>query len=182
MNENIFWELIDKARIGNEQDFEEFCITLTELLKELTAEEIIAFQNIYTQKEDEASGFNLLMANYIIYGAVSDELFDDFRAWLIGQGNTNFYKALKDPNTICDFLEKEDADEISGDNLLFVPVNAFVEVTGKPVEEYYPLIQDPKNDIACEIAWTSNTEEYRNVLPQLFDKFWNQEKFDKDLW
>lgn len=178
MNEDLFWELIDKARTGYENNFDQFCSALTDLLRILTIDDIILFKNILSVKINEASNFKMLMANFIIYSYTSDNVFEDFRAWLVGQGKINFYKALQNPDNICDFLEREDTEELSGESLLFVSTNAFTEKTNRTEKEFNDLITFV-NDSEFDINWPDSKMKYRDAMPRLFDKFWNQERINE---
>jgi hypothetical protein len=97
---------------------------------------------------------------------------------LICQGQDNYYSALKDPNNIGNFLEKDDADELTGEQMLYVALNAFTKKTSKSDDAFYDLIEN-ESEPDFEINWPNTKEEYRSMMPLLYDKFWNQEKLNE---
>jgi len=181
MNEQIFWELIDKARSAPNSNFETQCVTLTELLIPYSAEDIVSFEHILRQKIEEASTWPLMAATFVVCSFISDDTYEDFRAWLVGQGRERFYNALKDPNEICKFLDPRDAGNLGGEYMLFVAVNAWLDKLGKDdEEEFYRLIEHPEEKI-IEQRWPETKEEYRKLFPALYDRFWNEERIRQKL-
>ena len=178
MNEDTFWQLIDKAKAARNSNFETQCVTLTELLTPFSGDEIIGFEHVLREKIEEASSFPIMAASFVVCSYISDDTYEDFRAWLVGQGKEDFYKTLKDPNEICRFLKPAEAAELGGEYMLFVAVNAYLEKTDSDDEEaFYELIRHPEEK---EIAqrWPESKNEYRKMFPALFDKFWNQERME----
>ena len=181
MNEQIFWELIDKARAANNSNFETQCVTLTELLAPNAASDIIAFEHILREKIEEASTWPVMAATFVVCSFISDDTYEDFRAWLVGQGKTNFYKALQDPNEICAFLTPKEALDMGGEYMLFVAANAWLEKTGTDdEEEFYKLIEHP-DEKEVKQQWPESKKEYRSMFPKLYDTFWNEDRIQKRL-
>lgn len=181
MNEQIFWELIDKARKAPNSNFETQCVTLTELLSAYTAEEIVAYEHILLDKIEEASSWPIMAATFVVSSFISDDTYEDFRAWLVGQGKENFYKALKDPNEICNMLTPKEALDLGGEYMLFAGANAWLEKTGKENEdEFYELLQHPEEK-EVDQQWPETKEEYRSLFPKLYDMFWNEARIQQRL-
>src|SRR5262249_8869697 len=128
MTEDRFWGLIDEARSARN-----VCLALTTALKKLSAEEIIAFENTLRRKLAKAYVFPVLAANFIIESYVSDDVFENFCAFLVSQGRQRFKAALSNPESICDWLERKGVWSKAGDNavdrqgekMLFVAQNAY---------------------------------------------------------
>lgn len=181
MNEQIFWELIDKAIKAPNSNFETQCVTLTELLAPYAEQDIISFEHILREKIEEASSWPVMAATFVVCSFISDDTYEDFRAWLVGQGKDNFYKAIKDPNTIREFLTPKQAEDMGGEYMLFVGANAWLEKTGKDdEEEFYRLIEHPDEKEVLQ-NWPESKEEYRKLFPELYDIFWNEERIQKRL-
>jgi hypothetical protein len=181
MNEQIFWELIDKAIQAPNSNFETRCVTLTELLTAYSAEEILAFEHILRNKIEEASTWPVMAATFVVCSFISDDTYEDFRAWLVGQGREKFYKALQDPNEICNFLSPKEAEDLGGEYMLFVAVNAWLEKTGEEDEEvFYKLIEHPDEKIIKQ-QWPESKEAYRKLFPKLYDTFWNEDRIARKL-
>lgn len=181
MNENVFWQLIEKAKAEPNSNFETQCVTLTELLLAYSEEDIIRFEHILREKIEEASSFPVMAASFVVCSYISDDTYEDFRAWLVGQGKDNFYKTLENPNEICKFLKPADAGDLGGEFMLFVAINAYLEKTNSDDEEaFYELIKHPEEKEVVQ-RWPESKEEYRKMFPALFDKFWNQQRMEELL-
>ena len=181
MNEQIFWELIDKARAANNSNFETQCVTLTEILGEYSEADIIAFEHILREKIEEASSWPIMAATFVVCSFISDDTYEDFRAWMVGQGKDNFYKILRDPNEICNLVKPSAAMDLDGEYMLFVAANAWLEKTGKEnEEEFYELIEHPEEK-EIKQKWPESKKEYRNMFPKLYDTFWNEDRIQQRL-
>ena len=181
MNEQIFWQLIDKARAANNSNFETQCVTLTELLVPYATEDIIAFEHLLREKIEEASSWPIMAATFVVCSFISDDTYEDFRAWLVAQGKDNFYKILKDPNEICKVLTPKEAQDLDGEYMLFVGANAWLEKLNKDNEdEFYELIDHPEEKVVDQ-QWPETKEAYRKLFPALYDMFWNEERIQERL-
>src|SRR5262245_43894761 len=96
MAEPRFCKLIEEACQAKK-----FYKALTAKLKALAPGEIIGFQNTLQRKLRDAYTFPVLAANFIIQSYTSDDVFEDFRAWLVSQGQERFESAVSDPESIC---------------------------------------------------------------------------------
>ena len=67
----------------------------------------------------------------MLLGGASDDAFDYFRCWLIGQGREVFEGALHDPDALAELLEDFD-EEIDGDGeeLGYAADEAYEQLTG----------------------------------------------------
>lgn len=181
MTQDIFWQLIDKARAATNINFETQCVTLTELLTPYNKEDIIDFEHILREKIEEASSFEIMAATFLVCSFISDDTYEDFRAWLVGQGKDNFYKAIKNPDDVADMLSKKQAQNLGGEFMLFVAVNAYLEKTGSDDDEaFYQLIEHPEEK-EIKQQWPESKAEYRKILPHLFDKFWDEDRIAAKL-
>ncbi len=181
MNEQIFWQLIDKARAANNSNFETQCVTLTELLASHTADEIVAFEHILREKIEEASTWPIMAATFVVCSFISDDTYEDFRAWMVGQGKELFYKMLKDPNEVCKILTPKQAEDLGGEYMLFVAANAWLEKLNKENEdEFYELIEHPEEKVIDQ-QWPETKEAYRKLFPELYDTFWNEQRIQERL-
>ncbi len=182
MNEQIFWDLIDKARKSNAANFETQCVNLTEFLVEgHTAEEILAFEHILREKIEEASTWTIMAAAFVVCSFISDDTYEDFRAWMVGQGKDNFYKILRDPNEVCNIVKPSRDLELDGEYMLFVAANAYLEKTGSDDEEaFYELIEHPAEKEIVQ-KWPESKNDYRKLFPQLFDAFWSEDRIQQKL-
>lgn len=177
MNEDEFWRLIDESAAacpaGSDEQFE----WLQQRLRTHSPEDIVAFENILNRIKARADTFPLLMANFIIQSYVSDDLFEDFRLWLIANGRQRFEAALADPETIADFCDVDDpVEEITGEGLLYVAEEAYQQAGGEA--EFAGLVEYADGP-DFEMPWPETREGYQEAMPKLYAKFWNQERINE---
>ena len=168
MTEDRFWQLIKDARHGDD-----FYATLRETLTNESADDIISFQNILRRKLVDAYTFPVLMANFVIQSYVSDDVFEDFRAWLVTQGRERFESALTNPDSICDWFVRDDVDGIDGETMLLICQNAY-EQYGDEDEFFEHLHYPPEPTVNQD--WPDDKDGFRDQCPRLVDNFWNQER------
>jgi hypothetical protein len=168
--EDQFWSLIESARRARS-----FSTALTAALKKLSAAEIIGFENIFRRKLADAYVFPLLAANFVIESYVSDDVLEDFRAWLISQGRQRFQAALSDPESICDWLDRKDVDtvDMAGESMLFIAQNAYKQYGDG--DEFYARTDYPRQP-PLKQRWPNSKADFRKRYPRLVDKFWNQSR------
>ena len=100
---------------------------------------------------------------------VSDDVFEDFRHWVILNGKENFYRTIKNPNEIVHYINvDEPIEEVTGEPLMMVVEEAW-DGDIEEIEEKMVYPQDP--EILDD--WPPK-EALRAEFPDLFDKFWNE--------
>ena len=104
MDKARFWQLIEEAKAKSGGDCEAQAAALKSLLSPLQAEELIAFERIFSECRNAAYRWDLWGAAVMINGGSSDDGFEYFRWWLIGQGQAIFEGALADPDSLADLL------------------------------------------------------------------------------
>lgn len=104
MTEAQFWEIIERSRQGS-WDCQLQAERLKDILCELTPAQIIAFDHHFLLKRIAAYRWDLWDVAHLICDGCSDDGFEDFRRWLVGQGRQAFERALRDPESIIDVLE-----------------------------------------------------------------------------
>src|SRR5688572_17566457 len=112
MSREEFWRLVEASRKQVDQYG-----WLRKQLRRLSKEAITGFQVNLRGLMIEACSFPLLAANFVIQSYVSDDVFEDFRAWLVSQGKRRFKAAISNPETIAGWLRREEVDEIDGEPL-----------------------------------------------------------------
>src|SRR5260370_19488181 len=101
MDDDRFWEIIDASRAGSGPDRyqagrDEQIVRLHRLLSALSVEEVRAFLKLFSTHMGEAYGKpreGLWGVAFDIAGGCSDDMFDDFRSWLISMGRAVFEAA-----------------------------------------------------------------------------------------
>ncbi|MER6784706.1 DUF4240 domain-containing protein [Streptomyces sp. NPDC000658] len=132
MDETEFWELVDASREAAEGDPEEQADVLVERLLELDPESVLDFARHFESRYHRAYRWDLWGAAWLLLDGASDDAFDFFRCWLIGQGREVFEGALHgDPDSLADLLDDFD-EEIDGDGeeLGYAADEAYEQLTG----------------------------------------------------
>ncbi|WP_327320681.1 DUF4240 domain-containing protein [Streptomyces sp. NBC_01235] len=132
MDETEFWELVDASREAAEGDPEEQADLLVERLVRLDPESVLDFARHFESRYNRAYRWDLWGAAWLLLDGASDDAFDFFRCWLIGQGREVFEGALHgDPDSLADLLDDFD-EEIDGDGeeLGYAADEAYEQLTG----------------------------------------------------
>ncbi|MEV0981575.1 DUF4240 domain-containing protein [Streptomyces sp. NPDC049915] len=131
MDETEFWELIDATREAAEGDPEEQADLLVDRLLRQDPEAVLDFARHFEVRYNRAYRWDLWGAAWVLLDGASDDAFDFFRCWLIGQGREVFEGALHDPDALADLLDAFD-EEIDGDGeeLGYAADEAYEQLTG----------------------------------------------------
>lgn len=171
MTEEEFWLCIDKASV-EENVYNELKATLCSL----RLDEIISFHQIFLHKLSEAYTFPLLAANFVISSYVSDDGFKYFRAWLLSNGSLKFFNALKNPETISDWLDKNEVDGIEGEEVLSIAEDVYADLGGD-IEVFYNALVYP-SDRELDMEWPEDKDKFYQKYPRLVEKFWDQQRIE----
>lgn len=114
MDETEFWELVDGARQDAEGDPEDQADLLVEQLLEHDPDDVVDFARHFEARCNRAYRWDLWGAAWVLCDGVSDDAFDLFRCWLIGQGRRVFEGALREPDALAELLEDFDP-EVDGE-------------------------------------------------------------------
>ncbi len=165
MNEEKFWKLIEESRLNLSSPYDQ-SNQLVDLLKKESKEDIIGFDRIFTAKRFESYRWDFWAVAYILNGGCSDDGFEYFRCWVIGNGKSAFESALKDPVSMAN-LTSPDNDMNENEELMYAASIAYEVVTGSKMpysKAKYPEIKGEE--------W--NEEELPNRYPALCNKYgWN---------
>lgn len=144
MSQEKFWAIIHQNR-RNCNDCEALANALQSSLSQLSPAEIIEFDFLFRQKVIEAYRWDLWGIAYLINGGCSDDSFEYFRYWLIGQGQTVYETVLANPEAILDFIDEE--TDIECESLIYASQYAYEALVGAalPSQELtYP--QEPAGE------------------------------------
>lgn len=128
MTDDQFWALIHASRqqsTGCELQTRE----LQRLLFSYSAQEIINFDQIFHQKLIESYRWDLWGIACLIQGHCSKQDFQNFCAWLIGQGQETYEQILDDPQSILTLVD-EDEELLGCEALIYASTYAYDDVVG----------------------------------------------------
>lgn len=77
----------------------------------MESDDIVAFMVAFIHRQLALNKWNLWGAGYVITGGMSDDSFHYFTSWIIGKGRACFDAAIRDPESLTDFIAiGEDVD------------------------------------------------------------------------
>ncbi|MER5961156.1 DUF4240 domain-containing protein [Streptomyces sp. NPDC002057] len=173
MNEDAFWALIDELsrRPGDRDERLEWL--RTELLRRPAAESV-EFQ-VRLEDAGEAAATHALWraANRIEGGGCTDDGFDYFTLWLVGQGRKVYESVVADPDALADVPEVrglvgrhqdewDDDEWPEWEELDYVAQDAYDELTGQEDddgEEFLDAVEELAEELADELADGRGWEE-----------------------
>ncbi|WP_432075715.1 DUF4240 domain-containing protein [Streptomyces wuyuanensis] len=131
MDETEFWEIIDSTREAAEGDPEDHADLLVERLLQIDPDSVLDFARHFEARYNRAYRWDLWGAATVLLGGASDDAFDYFRCWLIGQGREVFEGAVHAPDSLAELLDDFD-EEIDGDGeeLGYAADEAYEQLTG----------------------------------------------------
>ncbi|MEO6229899.1 MAG: DUF4240 domain-containing protein [Ferruginibacter sp.] len=164
MDEDEFWKIIQTTRDHSSGNFEEQQEELANELRKLIPDDIILFGNRFRYFRGQANTWELWGAIYIIHGGCSDDSFNDFREWVIGQGRDFYYKTVKDPESLVE-IDTEKI-EVEWEGLGYVHSTVFKELTGKEMEYFFKEKQETTG-----LEWEEEGDDLKSMFPKLYSKY-----------
>ena len=114
-DEEWFWDIIDESRGSKKKiNHAKQIKNLIMVLSSLVPNEILQFNRRFHFLLKQSYRWDLWGAAFIINGGCSDDTFDYFRSWLIGQGKQAFYNSIANPETLRDILKPNEEYEWEG--------------------------------------------------------------------
>ena len=97
MDTNQFWNIIDTASAASD-DIDLQTELLQTQLQQLSLEEVLSFDEHFTHASHGLYGWNMWRAADIMIGVTSDDVFADFRSWVISRGRRSYEHILASPD------------------------------------------------------------------------------------
>jgi hypothetical protein len=105
MDREQFWAMIEEAKAATGGDCPAQTAQLVAALGTRPVDEVLAWDRIHGELMAESYRLDLWGAAYLINGGCSDDGFDYFRGWLLGQGQAVWQAALAAPDSLADHPE-----------------------------------------------------------------------------
>lgn len=163
MSEDEFWDVIERVKISTE-DWGERPEVLKRILSQLPARNILEFKNLYYAKLVESYRWDLWGAAFTINGGCSDDSFDYWRDFLISEGKSVYENAIKDPESLADL---EDIEDAGLEDYRYAIEDAYQAVTGSEFPKF--TINYPSEPMGEE--WEE--EDLLQLFPKLSAKYDN---------
>jgi hypothetical protein len=175
MDKKEFWQLIETAKEtskGNQTLQEQ---TLINSLAQHSPEQIIEFECILREYLLEADHFNIMAAQKILNGYVTDDSYLYFRCWLIGQGEEVFTHALRNADTLATVVQDP---YLEFEALLVVATLAYEKRISRKEEddeESFPRGVASARGLHYDFGAETKGEDWtENQLPKLLPKLWKK--------
>jgi hypothetical protein len=181
MNPQKFWKLIEKAKNESNGNFNSQVDYIVEKLSEASITNILKFNRLFGEYYSKIDSSAICAAAYMIENGISDDRYDYFRAWLIGQGKQIYEVALANPDDLADIEVIIQAREFSGELLMYAASYAYEEKTGEEDFDELMLDDEPAEQIQSheykelELDWLKDgnvlPEKLQAMLPKLYQRF-----------
>ena len=138
MDREEFWALIEAAKAASGGDCRAQTAQLVAALRRRSVSDVLDYDRLHWELLTESYRRDLWGAAYLINGGCSDDGFDYFRGWLLGQGHAIWQAALADPDLLADHPEirvnrpyQEPYVYLECEDILGVAYEAYEALTGQ---------------------------------------------------
>ncbi|MDB5326392.1 MAG: hypothetical protein JWM57_1961 [Phycisphaerales bacterium] len=174
MTHDTFWQLIDSTKRGCGPDRRAQVAKIAKALADVPLKDLGAFQRTVHQLMKQAYMFDLMVAAFVVNSYVSDDLFMEFRAWLILHGRKTFERVLADPDAVTRLIAKRDVRSIHCGNFPELGTRLWLD-RGASVSQYVKLAGYARNPTVKQ-DWPESKEAFRERYPVLYKAFWNPQR------
>ena len=101
MDREQFWALIEAAKAVTGGDCQAQTAHLIAALRRGSVSEVLDYHHIHSWLMAQSYRLELWGATYLINGGCSNDGFDYFRGWLLGQGHETWQAALQAPDSLA---------------------------------------------------------------------------------
>ena len=169
-----FWELIGRTT-GDGSDPDRQLEALRQVLRELTAPEIEAFERSFQEQQRRAYSWDLWGAAYVINGGASDDGFEYFRRWLVSKGRTVFEAALADPDMLAEIAAPEEQGDYEFESFAYIASDIWKEKTGiDPLTDQqgrFPFAGEPLPPEPLGVPFEEDPDHLAKRYPKLWARF-----------
>lgn len=132
MDLDDYWDLIATARaaVGESASADDVAEVVVARLVEQGASAVRDADTQFMTLAARAYGWPLWGAAYVINGGCSDDGFDYFLGWLVGQGRSVFERAVRDPDSLAEVVTTDDEGEVESEELQGAALSAAHRLSG----------------------------------------------------
>ena len=172
MAEDTFWGIVDRsAQAGNDPDARVDALRLA--LRQLSLDEVVAFEVTFRRFLNKAYTWDLWGAAYVVHGGCSDDGFEYFRRWLVSRGRDAYDAALIDPDSLADLsLEPTGPHDVwEFEEFYYVATEVFEEKEGEgDVRDY----SEPEAGLGGPGPTGRPFEDDEEHLAKRYPKLWQR--------
>ncbi|MDF2902604.1 MAG: domain family protein [Bacillus sp. (in: firmicutes)] len=170
-----FWRLIEKSREFDQAEW------LSEELAQKGLVEVLDFEFNFQELMSASYQSRLWGAAFVLMGGCSDDAFDYFRGWLIGQGEEIYNKVMKDPEFLAEYINEENLDDEGfpqNEELLTVVLDAYTLIKKGDIEwddeihnELLEALDKKGLQPVPDIEFNWEEDDLENLFPVLWGRF-----------
>jgi hypothetical protein len=135
--------LVERSRQGAPDDPEAQAEVLKELLGQLSVDDVVKFDECFTDANLALYTWNMWGAATLMLGWSSDDVFADFRSWVISLGRETYDRVAADPDALAE-VDMEDPEEPAvGELFGSVASEVYEAATGRYLGDVDPDRQAP---------------------------------------
>lgn len=169
MDRATFWDLVDRSREGADGDLETQTAQLISLLDEVPEDQLAAFDAEFVAANRDLYTWEVLGAGTVLLGWLSDDVFTDFRSWVVAQGREVHERVVADPDSLAD-LGTLDLEQVGlGELFANAAGEAYESRTDGDWFEDFPdqPIPEPDDEPAGIRFDAADADELRRRYPRL---------------
>jgi hypothetical protein len=174
MKPDEFWQIIDSTAETGRLNQMKHVKAIEKALKKLSLDGIASFKSNLNGVLRKACTFKLMVANFVVVSYISDDVFIDFRAWLILLGSKRFAMVVKNPDCLVKLLPRDEVGSVSPCGFVELPLKLYLE-EGGDLGDFFKkagTLRDP--DVM--MPWPESKAEFAAKYPVLCGAYWNQER------
>jgi hypothetical protein len=142
MDVDGFWSVVEASRCDG--DLERQAVQLGLCLGQLSPAMVRKFGRLWAGFDKRLYSWRVWEAADIMMGDASDDVFADFRSWLVCRGRDAVEAVLADPDAGLAGLGRVDPEDVAvGEALAGVVWEAYEDAAGKALDEAFPLPDAP---------------------------------------
>lgn len=170
MDETEFWEIVDTARAAAEGDCDLHAELLVDRLTSLNPVAVTDFARHFESRFVRAYRWDVWGAAWVLLDGASDDCFENFRCWLIGQGRRVFEGTLHDPDALADLLTDFDPErDGEAEDVGFAAYDAYEQLTGDELPEL-DLPEPPAEPLGFPLDFEDD-RAMAEAYPRLWARF-----------
>lgn len=171
MNENEFWNIINRSKEDSSDQFN----SMVNILKKLPFKKIVSFLIKIEELLYDSYNEKLWCAAYLVNKGCPDDEFEFFRLWLISQGKETFYSVLNTPDSLIDFIPENNDSKLEFENLLFAADAAATDYCAPSFFiNYEKCTKIGTNYPDLCFSWNDkHPESLKQICPRLFMQYYS---------
>lgn len=166
-----FWTVVDSTARGVGVNRSKQVGQICKILKSASLDDIAKFNIRQKTEMKSACTFGLMVAAFAVHSHLSDDLFLNFRSWLILHGQDVFQKAITNPDIVVKLVKKKDVDQINESGFFDLPLRLWLDRGGGALaySKKVGIFKEKK----IKTDWPATVAEFQERYPVLFKAFWN---------